>query len=132
VGANLKNADLRGADLRGADLQNADLRGADLQNADLRGADLQNADLRGANLGTSPFLGALFGEAKGANLENVSNLTQEQLDTAIGDDRTVLPDGLTRPAHWSAAEGSAGPPPAAQPHAAEQAPAAGGAPGPDK
>jgi hypothetical protein len=28
------------------------------------------------------------------------------LDAAKGDDQTVLPDGLTRPAHWAKAEGS--------------------------
>lgn len=27
--------------------------------------------------------------------------TQKQLDMAFGDDRTVLPEDLTRPAHWS-------------------------------
>jgi len=28
-------------------------------------------------------------------------ITQAQLDTAIGDERTQIPDHLTRPAHWT-------------------------------
>ena len=47
---------------------------------------------------------------QGATLMGATNLTQEQLDVANGDDRTVLPDRLTRPAHWSKAEGSEGQP----------------------
>jgi hypothetical protein len=43
----------------------------------------------------------------------------------------VLPAGLTRPAHWAKAEGSEGQA-AAQPDAAEGAPAEEGAPGSDK
>ena len=43
-----------------------------------------------------------------ANLQYASNLTQEQLDAANGDDQTQLPEGLTRPAHWSKSEGNEG------------------------
>jgi hypothetical protein len=46
-------------------------------------------------------LAADLGHAnQGANLEDACDLTQEQLDTASGDDRTHLPEGLTRPADW--------------------------------
>jgi hypothetical protein len=82
VGADLRAARLAGASLRGALLVAARLGGADLRWADLVGADLRDADLSGADL-----TGALF-------------LTQPQLDAARGDERTVLPEGLTRPAHW--------------------------------
>ncbi|GAA0366470.1 pentapeptide repeat-containing protein [Microbispora corallina] len=82
MGARLRGANLRGADLRGSYLIAADLRGADLRSADLLGADLRNADLRGADL-----TGCLF-------------LTQAQVNAARGDAATVLPPGLTRPAHW--------------------------------
>ena len=37
---------------------------------------------------------------EGASLRDASGLTQEQLDVACGDDRTQLPDGLTRPNGW--------------------------------
>ena len=85
MGARLRGSDLRKADLRGAYLIAADLRQADLRQADLIGVDLRDADLRGADL-----TGALF-------------LTQSQVNAARGDEATKLPDGVTRPSHWSAA-----------------------------
>ena len=83
IGADLRRADLRAASLRGALLVGADLRGADLRLADLIGADLRGAKLAGADLRDSLFV------------------VQSQLDAAIGDRRTRLPGGLTRPAHWA-------------------------------
>jgi uncharacterized protein YjbI with pentapeptide repeats len=152
-GADLGSANLQGADLRNANLQNANLGtslldslfeakgakgGANLQNANLegvnlQGADLRNANLQGANLGTPSFPGNLLGEAakRGANLQNARNLTQEQLDVANGDDRTLLPEGLTRPVHWSKAEGNEGLP-TTQPDDAGRAPAADGGSGSGK
>jgi uncharacterized protein YjbI with pentapeptide repeats len=82
VGAHLQRAELRGANLRGALLIGADLRDADLRLADLTGADLRGADLRGTDLSEALFL------------------TQAQLDAAKGDDATLLPVTLRRPAHW--------------------------------
>ncbi|MEV3854865.1 pentapeptide repeat-containing protein [Streptomyces sp. NPDC050095] len=84
IGARLKKADLRGATLRGALLVAADLTGADLRHADLIGADLRDARLDGADLTGSIFL------------------TQAQLNAARGDAATRIPQGLTRPAHWTA------------------------------
>src|SRR6478752_1291685 len=83
IGAKLRGADLRGANLRGTYLIGADLRGADLRLADLIGADLRDADLRGADLTDSIFL------------------TQSQLNSARGDNATVVPPALTRPGHWA-------------------------------
>jgi uncharacterized protein YjbI with pentapeptide repeats len=85
VGADLCARDLRGANLRGASLVGARLSGVDLTLADLTGADLRGADLRGADLG-----GALF-------------LTQAQLDSALGDGQTVVPEARHLPRHWLAA-----------------------------
>lgn len=82
IGAKLRKADLRGVNLRGAYLIAADLREADLRGADLIGADFRDTDLRGADLTGSIFL------------------TQDQINAAIGDERTKLPPLLTRPAHW--------------------------------
>lgn len=81
-GANLKNTDLIGADLRGACLIAADLRGVDLSGADLIGADLRDADLRGTNLRNAIFL------------------TQGQINSAIGDSKTLLPKSLITPTCW--------------------------------
>lgn len=82
IGAQLDRADLRGVNLRGAYLIAADLTGADLRAADLLGADLRDAALGGADLSTSLFV------------------TQPQLNSAIGDQKTRLPGELARPAHW--------------------------------
>jgi uncharacterized protein YjbI with pentapeptide repeats len=74
--------DCRGWTFRGATLIRADLRDADLTDADLLGADLRDADVRGCDLSTALFL------------------TQPQVNAAIGDRASVLPDGLDRPGHW--------------------------------
>jgi len=86
-GADLAGADLRGQDLRGTVLRGALLLGADLRRADLRLADLAGADLRGADLRGADLRGALF-------------LTGSQLESAVGDGRTLLSPALGRPAHW--------------------------------
>ena len=80
----LSGCDLRGWSFRGALLIRADLRGADLVEADLLGADLRDADVRGSDLADALFL------------------TQPQVNAARGDGSTRLPDGTSRPAHWTA------------------------------
>ena len=79
--ANLSGTNLSGTNLRGATLFGADLREAILSGAILSGADLNGAILRRANL-------------RGANLSWAMNLTQEQIDSAITDKDTKLPDDL--------------------------------------
>ncbi|NRG29099.1 pentapeptide repeat-containing protein [Bacillus circulans] len=89
----LKNkSDLIGADLKGLDLQGENFRGklmiaANLSNSDLRGADFIGADLRDADL-------------RAANLEAALFLTQSQINSAIGDVHTKIPNYLERPKHW--------------------------------
>jgi uncharacterized protein YjbI with pentapeptide repeats len=87
-GAYLIGEDLGGADLRGASFRGAVLVGANLRGADLRGADLTGADLRGANVSGADLRGCLF-------------LTQSQLESAHGDQATLLTASLSRPTHWS-------------------------------
>ncbi|ANF98874.1 pentapeptide repeat-containing protein [Paenibacillus bovis] len=82
IGQNLRKANLIGSNLRGAYLIAADLRQADLRGADLIGADLRDTDVRGTDLSQTLFL------------------TQSQINAAIGDQNTILPDVLLRPAHW--------------------------------
>lgn len=74
--------DHRGWSFRGALLIAADLRAADLREADLLGADLRDTDVRGCDLSTVLFL------------------TQPQVNAAVGDEVTTLPEGLSRPARW--------------------------------
>ena len=120
-GANLKDADLEGADLQGADLRKACLNGAILLRASLNMANLQGADLKAAILAGVTDRGLLSGaDLRGANVESLwadgadklsdpplawsefwrGGLTQDQLDGMFGDSATLIPDELTRPAHW--------------------------------
>ena len=85
---------LKEAVLENARLHNAYLAGADLSDADLREAELDDADLTKTNL-------------RGADLTGVGaeHLSQEQIERAIGDDTTILPGHLHRPASWSKSAG---------------------------
>lgn len=91
--ATLSCATLSGANLCSADLTDARLDGANLANADLSNALLARTDLAGANLAGTRL--------DGANLLEALNLTQDQLDDAVGDALTELPPHLTRPAFWT-------------------------------
>lgn len=82
MGKKLKGKDLRATDFRGAYLIAADLRHTDLRAVNFIGADLRDADLSGANLSTSLFL------------------TQMQVNSAKGDENTLLPSHIQRPSHW--------------------------------
>jgi hypothetical protein len=95
--------------LAAAPLEQAHLPDIDLQGAILPGANLQGAWLVGTNM-----QGASLGDA---NLQDAI-IDQTQLDATKGNDQTMLPYGITRPAHWAKAEG-----PDEQPDAAEDAPA---------
>ena len=89
VGTILKDATLVGADLEGADLTSAILAGADLTDANLKDShlyiveDISRADFRGADL-----------RASAADTEAIF---QHLLDTACGDNKTLLPPNRTIP-----------------------------------
>lgn len=82
MGKNLSTTNLIGADLAGAILI-----GANLKNVDLTGANLIGADLRDANL-------------SGSNLSSCLFLTQAQINTAQGNEKTRLPKELVTPMWW--------------------------------
>jgi hypothetical protein len=92
-----------GPDRRGRDLAGQDLRERELHDADLRGAVLIRADLRDVDLGCADLLGADLRDAdlRGADLRGVLFLSLAQVNAAVGDDLTVLPEHLTRPSHWA-------------------------------
>lgn len=99
--ANLIEANLRGAELYGADLQkalldNANLQGALLNSANLTEADLRGADLRRASLDRARLHRANLEKAdlRGADLTNATGLTKEQIESAIIDKNTRLPEYL--------------------------------------
>ena len=95
--ADLSAAYLEGADLSGAILAEANLSYARLEGANLSEAFLDGADLSGARLDGADLSGARL---ERADLRKITDLTQEQLNSADGDANTRLPDGLQRPDHW--------------------------------
>ncbi|MFD3518132.1 pentapeptide repeat-containing protein [Streptomyces sp. NPDC058657] len=99
-----KNGKKRKVDLRGADLMGARRAGADLRGVNLRGAYVIAADLSGADLRGADVIGADFRDAdvRGADLSEALFLTQTQVNAALGDAGTRIPDSLQRPAHWGA------------------------------
>ena len=78
--------------------------GFGLQGANLAGANLHEVNLERANLGWANLLEANLKEAdlSGAFLQEITKerLTQTQIDEAVGNDATKLPDHLQRPPHW--------------------------------
>jgi hypothetical protein len=95
-GAHLDEALLAASYLEGAYMARSHLKGASLRSVCLTGADLTGADLTGADLTGADLKGAILKDAdlKGAILKDVRGLTREQLNQAVTDQRTVLPDGL--------------------------------------
>lgn len=89
--AQMQGANLVGAQMQGADLRWAQMQGANLQEAQMQGADLREAWIQDADCSSATLTGALL---QSATL-TCRNLTQEQLDQAVGDSETVLPPGLT-------------------------------------
>jgi hypothetical protein len=92
VDTKLTDAFLTGADLEhtflvNVDLTNAHLLYADLEGVYFRGTDMKNADLEHARIQSADFSRSL-------------NLTQKQINTAIGDNYTKLPAGLHAPPGW--------------------------------
>jgi uncharacterized protein YjbI with pentapeptide repeats len=70
------------ANFSGFSLRSARFIQARLEGAVFNGADLADADLRGAHLGS-------------VDLTRTKGLSQRQLDEAVGDERTKLPEGLS-------------------------------------
>ncbi len=97
--ADLEEAHLERAKLNFARLEGADLRGAHLEGADLEEAHLDKAKLWGAHLERARLKGAYLKGARleGADLREATGLTREQIESAIIDEKTRLPDYLQKP-----------------------------------
>lgn len=78
------------------------VRHIDLILVDIRRADFYGANLEGANFHGARLIGAHLEVAhlEGAHLLKAQDLTQEQVDAAIGDSKTQLPENLRRPESW--------------------------------
>jgi uncharacterized protein YjbI with pentapeptide repeats len=102
-GADLIEADLPKADLSGAVLTETHLYQANLTGADLTGTDLTGANLTGADLSEANHSGANLSGANlsWADLSGATNLTQDQIKRAHGNEKTKLPEHLKRPEAWS-------------------------------
>ncbi len=86
---------LANADLRGARLEGANLGLARLERANLRAARLDGANLQGASLQSTSWAGAtLRSPANDADFRGGQDLSQEHLANVIGNERTLLPDGV--------------------------------------
>ncbi len=101
-GTRLLHADFRDANLVDANLTETDLTNANLADANLTNANLSNANLMSVNLKGAQCKGIAITGANvhDADLRVVKNLTQEQIDEAVGNERTKLPPNLTRPPAW--------------------------------
>jgi uncharacterized protein YjbI with pentapeptide repeats len=79
-------------DLHGAFLRRVDLSGTNLAGANFIDTDFTNANLRGSNFKDTKLKGTSL---RGADLREAGNLTWEQLEEAVIDQTTLLPDYLT-------------------------------------
>jgi uncharacterized protein YjbI with pentapeptide repeats len=70
-----------------------------LDSADLTGALLRDAYLPYCRCNKQTKLKGA--DLRGADLRGINDLTEEQINEAIGDEHTKLPDHLQHPAHWS-------------------------------
>ncbi|WP_422367078.1 pentapeptide repeat-containing protein [Pelagibius sp.] len=116
VGVDMTKAEMSRTDFSGADFTDAVMIKAELGRASLVDAKLDRVDLSRAEIARAIFKGASlidsnFEDAytyltrfEGADLSQAKGLEQFQLDVACGDDDTVLPEGMERPAHWPCAE----------------------------
>lgn len=95
--AQMLGANLDAARMQGANLWQAQMLGAGLRGAQMQGAYLREAQMQGADLWQAQMQGAIL---PGSNLTATRLLTQEQIDSARGDNTTLLPEHLSHPAHW--------------------------------
>jgi hypothetical protein len=95
-GARFGVARLRGISAVGVNLAGASLIGAHLEGAGIPGSDLRQADLRKANLRSANLKGALLAGAQlqGADLRDAKALTRAQVESAVMDQTTRLPEHL--------------------------------------
>jgi uncharacterized protein YjbI with pentapeptide repeats len=109
IGARLEGATFRGAALQRAYFGGAHLGRAVLNNVTAQGSSFFEAQLDGADLRESDFRFAQWQEATStaalahsSDFRGALNLTQSLLDAFIGNDTTLLPEGLHVWSCWEA------------------------------
>ncbi len=105
----LNGARLRQSDLSLSTMEHSNFSAADLSVANMFGGRFTRASFINANLSKANMVGAYVGHAdftgadltgaclSGANLTG-AHISQKQLNTACGDESTILPAGMTIPA----------------------------------
>ncbi|MEM6904823.1 MAG: pentapeptide repeat-containing protein [Pseudomonadota bacterium] len=96
----LEKAILIEARMEGANLTAARMEGANLTAAQMERADFFLARMEGAHLNRARMEGAFL---VAADLTDARGLTQEALNSALGDPETILPERFERPSHWDGA-----------------------------
>ena len=81
-----------------ASFQNVIFRNSEFSGANLYQAEFAEANVR-SNLDSDRPIKIGF-----TNFSDAKNITQDQLDSMLGDSETRIPEHLTRPAHWPKAE----------------------------
>ncbi|WP_316012990.1 pentapeptide repeat-containing protein [Roseobacter sp. HKCCA0434] len=100
--AHLDRANLTEARLLQTKFYNANLYSAKLVRANLFKADLTAAKLNRTNFSKSDmnFCIIFLSAMRHTQLNSAKNLSIEKIETAFGDDTTILPDDMPIPAHW--------------------------------
>jgi uncharacterized protein YjbI with pentapeptide repeats len=93
VGADLRQSTLDRAHFKMCDFSEADLRGASLRGVSFGACDLRGADLRGADLHGTSFGLVNTGDESGCTLLTAARVDEGQLERAIIETGTHLPDG---------------------------------------
>ncbi len=96
-GAILDGANVQKAKLQEVNLQNASLESANLQNVNFFESNLQQANLQNANIQRAQFNDDVLltqANLKGSDLSGATGLTVGQIESAITDKTTKLPDYL--------------------------------------
>lgn len=100
--ASFKNATFQQVDWSRSELGRVEFEGAKLEGVKFEHSNLSRARFTGATLEQVDFIGAytFYTRFEGVDLRHTKNITQEQINMACGDSKTVLPYGLNRPNTW--------------------------------
>lgn len=103
--ANLEHAILTGANLLGGHLIRINLAHADLQRANFKHANARHVCFTGANLKGAHLEGADLREIPDEPIQTADGqpyiISQAQINSAFGNETTLLPTGLVCPDHWT-------------------------------
>jgi len=111
--ASFEGAELQRSNFKDAKLSNVNFTKADLGRSQFDGAEVGGSRFSLANLARADFRASRFSSSvdfdrafffltrvEGVDLSSATGLSQWQLDMACGDDKTMLPAGLKKPAQW--------------------------------